>query len=393
LLGDLNMLRCFDGAGLPVVIATHDPDDITLASRCVRPEHKHVIASLDDPERAIADLTRIADELPARPVLYYGTDKQLLFLSRQRARLADRFAMQLPPAELIELLVDKRLFASRAHAAGLPVPATVCSKDITGPDEALARVPVPCVIKPNVHIGWFARMAQREPRKALIASTPEQLRSSYAQVAAHTPDFVVQQYIPGGEELIYSYHAYVDAGGRTLAEFVGKKVRTFPRDAGISTYLELVKEPRVLAIGRDAVARLGLVGPMKIDLKMHADTGELFILEVNPRFNLWHYLGAVSGINLPLVAYADLTGTPLPPVGDYTTDVRWLSFDDDLRSFLRSYHPAGELGWMDWLGSLRGRKIYDVFAWRDPLPMAHWLARFGQQVGHKLGRRLRAGHS
>ena len=36
--------------------------------------------------------------------------------------------------------------------------------------------------------------------------------------------------------------AYMNANAAMLGHFVGRKIRTFPREAGVSTYLELVKE-------------------------------------------------------------------------------------------------------------------------------------------------------
>jgi D-aspartate ligase len=370
------MLRCFDGSGIPVVLATPHVDEVMLASRFAK--HQRVIASFDDEASVVADLEALAHTFSVRPVLFYGNDRQLLVISRNRERLARGYRFTMPPADVVEAMVDKGQFARCAEAHGLPVPVTAGAHDAD-------RVPLPCVIKPNVHIGWFTHkeLFADGPKKALIATTPDELRAIRAGVSAFTDDFVVQQYIPGGEDQIYSYHAYVDAGGGIHGRFAGKKIRTFPREAGISTYLGLVKDPRVLAIGDRTVAALGIVGPVKIDLKRHADTGELFVLEVNARFNLWHYLGAASGINLPRIAYADLVGDPILTPTEYETNIHWLSFGDDLRSFLRSYHPAGDLGWLDWLSSLRGKKIYDVFAWRDPLP---WIATMLEQVRSRMAR-------
>jgi predicted ATP-grasp superfamily ATP-dependent carboligase len=108
------------------------------------------------------------------------------------------------------------------------------------------------------------------------------------------------------------------------------------------------------------------------------------VLELNARYNLWHYLGSVCGVNLALIAHAELTGGP-PPLGrDYRTGVRWLSFGDDLRSFLRSYRPSGEFGFSSWLASLRGPKIHDVFAWSDPLPFCFATLNYGRALGKRL---------
>jgi predicted ATP-grasp superfamily ATP-dependent carboligase len=144
---------------------------------------------------------------------------------------------------------------------------------------------------------------------------------------------------------------------------------------GVSTFLELVKDDALARLGADIVRRLGIVGPVKLDFKRDPATGRTCLLEVNSRFNLWHYLGAASGMNLPLLAWGDLSGRPLPRPLGYSTGTRWVSFAQDLKSFLQDYRPAGEFGWGSWIGSFRGRTIFDTFAWDDPRPLAFYLWR------------------
>src|SRR5262249_30851581 len=189
------------------------------------------------------------------------------------------------------------------------------------------------------------------------------------------PDFVIQEFIPGGEEQVYSFHAYLDGARRSLGHYVGRKIRTYPRSAGVSTYLELVDEPDLVRVGFDVIDRLGLVGVGQLDFKRHPRTGAFYLLEVTPRYSLWNHLGAASGVNLPLLAYLDLTGKPAAPAPRAKTGVRWLSLADDARTFVRDYAPAGELSLPGWLGSLRGPKGYDVFAWDDASPFVLDVAR------------------
>jgi predicted ATP-grasp superfamily ATP-dependent carboligase len=90
---------------------------------------------------------------------------------------------------------------------------------------------------------------------------------------------------------------------------------------------------------------------------------------------LWNHLGAASGVNLPLLCYRDLTGAKVEPAPPARTGMRWLSLADDARAFVRDYAPAGELSLVDWLRSLRGPKVYDVFAWDDASPFFVDVAR------------------
>jgi predicted ATP-grasp superfamily ATP-dependent carboligase len=292
----------------------------------------------------------------------------------------------MPPTDLVEQLVDKTSFARLAEERGIPAPLTVCSCDVSGPRDAMARIPGPWLVKPSGHHAWLDRTTQRSqgPKKALVAESPEALEALWAEVHGHTEDFVVQEYVPGGENEVYSFHAYLDGRGAVLGHFVGRKIRTFPREAGVSTYLELVIEPRVSALGLEVVRALGVVGPIKIDMKRDMRTGRFYVLELNARYNLWHYLGSACGVNLPLLAHADLTGDPCAPPVEQRTGIRWLSFGGDLRSFLRSYRPSGELDLVSWLGSLRGPKVHDVFAWKDPLPSLVGAANYLRALVRRL---------
>ncbi|WP_040637959.1 ATP-grasp domain-containing protein [Microvirga lotononidis] len=117
-------------------------------------------------------------------------------------------------------------------------------------------------------------------------------------MAAVVLDLMVQEAIPGPESRIESYHVYVDQTNATAAEFTGRKIRTFPLSCGHSTALETTDCADVRALGRDIVQKIGLRGVAKLDFKREPN-GELHLLEINPRFSLWHHLGAIAGVNMP----------------------------------------------------------------------------------------------
>src|SRR5262245_35038720 len=106
LSGDLNMLRCFIGAGIPTILLSTDPNDITFASRHCR--QKAVIASpAREPARSLEDLLTIGHRVGAPSVFFYGDDAMLLLLSRNRDQLAKHFRFRLPPRDRVECFVDK----------------------------------------------------------------------------------------------------------------------------------------------------------------------------------------------------------------------------------------------------------------------------------------------
>jgi D-aspartate ligase len=195
-------------------------------------------------------------------------------------------------------------------------------------------------------------------------------------------EILAQQLVLGPESAIESFHAYVDASGVVAGEFTGRKIRTLPPDYGHSSAVEVTPLPDVAALGREVLARLRLTGVAKVDFKRD-DRGRLHLLEINPRFNLWHYPGAIAGVNLPAMVYADLTGRQRPTAASSPRTVAWC---DPLLD-LQAARAAGisSLGWLNWLR--RCRAICGL-SWQDPLPF--FRGRLGPAVWRRLPRYRRA---
>ena len=368
----LNILRCFTDSNVPTIVVAYDPKDPALHSRYC--QQKIIIdSSGKDRGRIVDKLLEMGKKFKEKPVLLYGDDNMLLLISRNRESLAKFYRFLMPAPESVEDFVDKTRFNSIANRLDIPVPETVLSsqvKDIEGVKEYLSP---PYLLKPNSHVGWHQSAVVREetkgqPQKGLLANSDEDLERIFCLMKRFTDDFVVQEFVPGGEDLIYSFHAYYNSESEPLAYYVGKKIRTYPRIGGESCYLELVKEPEIVHLGMDILKKLKFVGPVKVDFKKDVRRNRFYLLEVNARFNLWHYLGSVSGINIPKLAYEDLSGQYVTPQKNYRVDIKWLAFGMDFRAFIKSYRPSGELSWIRWLISLRGKKVYTFFSWRDPCP-------------------------
>jgi len=198
--------------------------------------------------------------------------------------------------------------------------------------------------------------------KALRIDRPEAMERVVAALAATGIDAVAQEFVEGPESRIESYHAYIDEHGEVAGEFTGRKIRTRPPSYGHSTALETTSASDVARCGLEVLRRLGLRGVAKVDFK-RTPQGDLRLLEVNPRFNLWHHLGAVAGVNLPALVYADLTGTPRPPTVPARPGLRWCAPADDLRAqrALGVSLPAS-------LRSVLGCEARKIVALDDPMP-------------------------
>jgi D-aspartate ligase len=312
------------------------------------------------PEEFVERMIDFGSGQPEKPVLYYSADWDLLVVSRFRERLRDAFRFVVPDSGLVEDLVDKARFQALAERLDLPVPSGQALSPGSGatPEDVYLRFPL--LLKPltRQHETWRSISTG----KALAIRSPEALGELWPRLVELQVDVLVQEIVKGPESLIESYHAYVDESGQIAGEFTGRKIRTYPSEFGYSTALVITDDPVVAALGRRLVGRLNLQGVSKFDFKRGSD-GTLHLLEINPRFNLWHHPAARAGVNLPALVYDDLVGLPRHPAGPVRAGVRWCSLRHDAQAA-----RADGIGFVRWLRWVRGVEVKSPLAWSDPLP-------------------------
>jgi predicted ATP-grasp superfamily ATP-dependent carboligase len=357
-IGEIDLLRALALADIPCALVA-PRGDFARYSRGAR-----IVIDLPEHWQApdlVERLIRWGELHPVRPALFYDGDWDLLMISEYRERLRPVFRFVVPEHELVLDLVDKARFARLATTHDLPVPRAV--QLAPGDSTDGVDFPFPVVVKPITrHLDSWQPLSTA---KAMQADTRAELDAAWAELSRLGLRVLVQEMIPGPERLIESYHAYVDAAGATVGEFTGRKIRTYPAAHGYSTSLESTDAPDVLALGRDVLARIGFrEGVAKLDFKRHPETGTLHLFEINPRFNLWHHLGAKAGVNLAHAVYADLTGAPRPRLGVAVPGKRWCNLSSDARAARAEGMSLAR--WIPW--ALRSDAKHGV-AWNDPFPV------------------------
>lgn len=369
LVGGLNLVRALGLARIPVIVAWPESSAPALASRYCRGWLP--LPPLSEPQAAAEALARAGERLAEvfgrRVPLFYGSDDGLDLVLRHRELLGSRFRLALNDPEVAAALIDKQRFEALGRARGLPLPAELAW-------DALAAHPGAVLAKPKSKVAWegspaHLRFFGRGGKARIFESGAELAANPLARELRD--ELLLQEYVAGSDRDLWSFHGFCDERGRLLAWFVGRKIRTWPALTGVSTYLELAHDEELAALGRAVALRLPLRGVFKMDFKRDSRSGQIRLLEVNARYNLWHYLGARNGVNLPQVAYEYLVHglRPAPARARHRVRHRWLSARLDWRAF-RDLASRGELGFWRWIASLAAPKVYDVFAWTDPAPLA-----------------------
>lgn len=385
LLGGLNLVRALGLAGIPVIVATTDRHEPALSSRyCnghfILPPLEHPLGMVDALLSAGRELAGVAGR---KVPIFYSNDEYLSLIQQHREALAEHFLMLLNDAQTDAQLLDKSRFEGLARERGLTIPRALSWHD-------LPRVQGPVLAKPR------ARKLRREMAgldvlltkagKARVFASGREAAANPLLAELHQ-HFALQEYIPGLDAELVSFHGFSDEAGRLLAWFCGRKIRTYPALTGMSSFVELIHDASLERAGRAVAEAIPLRGVFKIDFKRDARDGRFVVLEVNTRFNLWHYLGAANGLNLAEVAYRYLVDGERPADGRYGERYRWVDFRFDYLAF-RELASRGALSWRGWLSSLLAkRKVYQLFSWTDPLP---FLRYWSWRISGRLLRMLRS---
>lgn len=390
-VGGLSMVRALGMSGVTCVAGVMDEENEVAASRyCI---DTFLLPDLKSEDAYIGKLIDIGETLSAkyqsRCPLFYGTDDELLLMYKYRDSLSRYFKFLLSEDSIGRVLMDKTEFARLATEKELTVPRTFDlnrTEDLENLNKSGS-----CIVKPALGERWDKFPDFRKlfgSGKARVFDSGSELLENELVRSLQT-QLIIQEYVPGNDACIVSYHGVADENSQILAWFVGKKIRTFPLATGESSFLELMppkKSAELKSIGLDTVRKLGLIGPFKMDFKRNPRTGVHYLLEINCRFNLWHYLGAANGVNLPKVAYDYLTSGHASVSDGYSTRYRWINFRRDREAFGEA-QSLGLMTFRQWLWSImNGRLICRLFSLRDPAPfLSQYFGFLRRQSGRWLG--------
>jgi predicted ATP-grasp superfamily ATP-dependent carboligase len=185
--------------------------------------------------------------------------------------------------------------------------------------------------------------------------------------ATHGP-LLLQERIPG-DGVARGVSLFCDRAGKERASFEHERVRQYPLTGGPSTQRKSVPLDALHDYSSSLLAAIGWCGVAMVEWKIHPETGQPKLLEINPRFWGSLALAVRSGVDFPTLYADEVLGRPLPSSQpSYRTDVncRWLMPGDvlryisesreereSLRAFIRgSWQTAEEIDPCDARGSV-----------------------------------------
>ncbi|MCU7806278.1 MAG: hypothetical protein KZQ73_00165 [Candidatus Thiodiazotropha sp. (ex Semelilucina semeliformis)] len=363
--GGLSLLRPFRKTNISCHALAHSKSDLIRYSRKIH-SFKALPPLNSDSDALIQALIDSSTKFKVKPVLYYGNDQTMRFISTHREVLSDHYRFLMPTAKLVSSCSEKNSFNELIKDIDVTYPKSIITNSRLSERDLNSFTP-PFVIKPNKtsNQSVIAQITANKTQKAIVVETKKEALHVASLLENKNVPFILQEIIQGTEDNIFSYHAFNDENFQPIGYFVGRKVRTYPHFGGRSTCVTLVDDDEVVETGQFISQKLNFCGPLKLDFKRDSRSGKLYFLEANLRFTLWNHLAAECGINLPLRAYQYLCGLPIDHGNEYQTGRQWIATNDDIRSFLDiNNSPTAMLQY----GIQRLNSYSHVFSIQDPVP-------------------------
>jgi predicted ATP-grasp superfamily ATP-dependent carboligase len=365
----------------------------------------------DEPDALCKKLLELRTFHRDAPVIFPTRDFDVLFLHNYRKELNGLY--RLPQNSAVECLLDKLALFEIARTHGIVVPATVVCSSLEQIDAVVKRLRFPLVVKPRIAAQWRRKGAWQVvgARKAFLVENARQLHFEYAQIAAVSPEIMLQEYVQGSDCDIAVCCCFVDDNHEMQAFFTARKLLQNPPLFGTGCAVETVDIPEIVPIAQRLLAACGYSGLAEVEFKRDSFTGEWFLIEVNPRHWDQHEIGAHIGVNLSWVAYQKITGRTLPPQrkNRRSAQLRWIAETEALMLILRNayvqfqqnrnstntiaerlsrYSRAARTMMADAAFLLKGRKVFAILNRRDPLPGIFLCFRTVRELGEIFTRRI-----
>ena len=289
--------------------------------------------------------------------------------------------MQKEDHSSIDALLNKDRQYKFAKRIGIPIPKTFSSTSFDDLQRNSLSLIYPVVIKGTDSHKW----RQVFNCKAILVNNFNELLKYYGIASNKKINIVVQEMIIGPNRGHFKVCAYFSKEKELLGVFSTQKIRQFPSNFGIGSYMRSYRQPDLIKLGLKLFEGLGYHGMGSIEFKKDERDGKFKLVELNARFWLQNIQAYNAGVNFPLINYMDCIGAKSSPCLTFGNNVYWLDLIQDFRSFLDK-RKLGEESMVSWSWSIRHANCFAYFSHDDLFPILNHSKNITNSLFRKISR-------
>lgn len=250
---------------------------------------------------------------------------------------------------------DKETLMEICRQLEIPHPRTA-NPDKIGHEKAIEYVGYPCLIKPNRSAG---------AKGIRIISNKDDFDNNYHVITDRFGESAIQEFIPQtGKQL--KVQIYRSEDGKVVASSCYEKCRYYPVDGGTSTCNKVIKREDLVERYSKILNHLNWTGIADFDCIEDPRSGEILLMEINPRVPGTIKASFLAGVNFAEIMLCHATGKSFKEY-PYKTDFYMRNLATEILWFFASGERyRSRPSWFRFFG---GDMFYVDGSWDDPTPM------------------------
>ncbi|NMA86897.1 MAG: carboxylate--amine ligase [Tissierellia bacterium] len=379
----LSITRCLGIHNIPVVGIDYSKDrnygfySKYLSEKLIAPNCK------EDPEGLLEFLIEYGKKQDKPPVLYPSADGYAEFIDEYLPILRKYYLINQVEQGLFTEVINKESLYSLAREHDILIPETVYIEDENFEEKINSIIKFPCLVKPTDSPSFVSHFR----KKLFIVNNMGELKEAISKAQEANLDVVVQRIIPGFDDHMYTFDAYLDQNSKVSHWITCQKLRQFPINYGASVYTIHKQVPELYEMGAKFLEDIGFKGFAEIEFKKDQDSGKYYLIEINARTTNLNSLIHKVGINMPYLAYCELTDKLTEPytVEEDTNIAFWYAYEDFFA--IRDYKRTKQLGRKEIIKSFNRKKAYAIWDIKDPLPFFAFIFQKAKGLFRKIYKR------
>ncbi len=364
-------LRSLSPRGVHTVVVSEDSTVPAFASQYadetvnVPSPHEDIVAYKD----ALVSLAMRPDVKTILPI----REEDAYVLSRYVDEFEDHVSVGWPSFDGVRVAQDGYRLAQVAEDIGINVPKTELLTDVSDWDREL-------IVKPRFGILTHDYVDFLDETECEGRQDPEYIPRAVEpdvdrlieDMLGHVP--VVQE-CHWGEE--YSVRALYD-DGEPVKTSLRRQIRGKTYAGGMSVFREMTHDPEVEALGESLLTHLEWNGPATVQFIKERETGDFYLIEINPRIWASVNLDIRAGANYPYDYWLTTQGRKNEIIPGYQEGVATHLLLGELQ-YLRSVifddipnveKPSIREAFVDVASSIYRHPHFDYISLDDPKPFA-----------------------
>ena len=283
----LCVVRSLGKQGYNVIATSNYNVDISRSSKYCSAFRKITDYNIDE-EQFIKELLKVIKDYSIEIIIPMEDDTLELILKHQEK--FKHIKSLLPSYEAFRLARDKGKTVESAMLYNVPIPKTY---NISNNDNLARRSEgfrYPIILKPRISSG---------SRGITIVESSNEFLKKYDEVNRLCPNPVVQEFLQGNFKKIQVL-VIADQNSNIKASCTYRGIREFPVSGGPVTFWKTASYPEIEKTTFEFLEKVKWTGFAEAEYMFNVDTGEFYLIEINPRFSANISLAVSLGIDFPL---------------------------------------------------------------------------------------------